>query len=173
MDSWTRWTRPMMFCIARPIARLPLSCSEVARFRCSVVSRTVAACSPTFRDVVDCCCVAAAVCWTIFVTCSMAAVAAALPRACSSVARAISVIELVDRAVRSRIFCRTCSARAVTRTPSETRCALWLICSVARSMERCTLSISVRISSVDTDVRSLRSRISSATTPNAFPFSPA
>ena len=44
-------------------------------------------------------------------------VAVALPRACSSVAFAISAIEVVDRAVSSRIFSSTPSARAVRPTP--------------------------------------------------------
>ena len=103
----------------------------------------------------------------------MAAVAAALPRDCSSVARAISAIELVERAVISRILSSVCSARAVRPTPSKTRSLLIVICSAARSTARCTFWISVRISSVDTDVRSERSRISSATTANPLPRSPA
>ncbi len=118
---------------------------------------------------VDCCWVAVAVCCTIFVTSSMAAVAAALPRACSSVARAISEIEFVERSVSSRILSSTCAARAVSPTPSATRSALIVICSAARPTPRCTFWISVRISSVDTDVRSERSRISSATTANPRP----
>ena len=148
IDSWTRWTSVMMFCIARLIARLPVSCSDVARLRCFVVSRTVAACSPTLREVCDCCCVAAAVCCTIFVTSSIALVTAALPRACSPVARAISAMEFVERSISSWICDSTVSARAVRRTPSATRSAPIVICSDARPIERCTLPISVRISSL-------------------------
>ena len=36
VDSSTFCTSPMMFCIARLMARLPDSCSDIARLRCLV-----------------------------------------------------------------------------------------------------------------------------------------
>ena len=154
----------------RPLARL---CSRV-EVRTWMVRSFMLSTADEIRSLPRVCSRADDAIWpTISSTLVMASLMLWLPRACSTVARAISLTWMLAFWTPLTIFSRAAPERWESFSPSEIYRSARLIASTAREVSFCTPLMTEAISRVELLVRSESSRISSATTANPLPCSPA